>query len=50
MRLPKFEVLQPQTVQEAYAMAESAGSAGKLLAGGTDLLPIMKLRGVYLSR
>lgn len=46
MRLPKFELLQPKSLEEACAMAEAADGNGKVLAGGTDLLPVMKLRGI----
>lgn len=39
MRLPKFEVLVPQTLTEACSMLEKHARDGvKILAGGTDLL------------
>ena len=39
MRLPEFEVLVPQTLEEACSLLEKHASDGvKILAGGTDLL------------
>ena len=43
MRLPKFEYLQPKSIEEAASMLESEPAA-KILAGGTDLLVNMKHR------
>lgn len=44
MRLPRFEYLQPSTLEEACALlAEHAGQA-KVIAGGTDLLVRLKER------
>jgi len=42
MRLPKFEYLSPQTVQEACALLSQHGDKARILAGGTDLLNVMK--------
>ncbi len=42
LRLPKFQLLQPRTLEEAGAMMQEHGSKALLLAGGTDLLPNMK--------
>jgi len=44
MRLPKFEYLSPQTVQEACALLSQHGDKARILAGGTDLLNVMKER------
>lgn len=46
MRVPKFELLQPGSLTKACDLAKAAGPEGQLLAGGTDLLPLMKLRGI----
>jgi len=44
MRLPRFEYLQPRTLEEAcFFLAEHAGQA-KVMAGGTDLLVELKKR------
>ena len=44
MRLPTFEYLEPDTLEEALeVLAEHAGRAA-ILAGGTDLLVRMKQR------
>ena len=41
-RLPRFEYVQPNSIDEAlYLLATHKGEA-KLIAGGTDLLPKMK--------
>lgn len=42
MRLPKFEFLAPETVDEAAKLLDKKGGKARLLAGGTDLLPSMK--------
>jgi carbon-monoxide dehydrogenase medium subunit len=44
MRLPKFEYLSPQTIQEACSLLSQHGDKARLLAGGTDLLNVMKER------
>lgn len=44
MRLPKFEYLSPQTVQEACSLLTQHGDKAKVLAGGTDVLNVMKDR------
>ncbi len=43
-RLPKFEYLAPRNVTEACEYVAKYGSEAKLLAGGTDLLLIMRRR------
>ena len=45
-RLPKFEYLQPKTVQEACSLLSQYKDKAKIIAGGTDLLPRLKRREV----
>jgi 4-hydroxybenzoyl-CoA reductase subunit beta len=42
MRLPCFEYHEPATLEEALALLEELRGVGRLLAGGSDLLPLMK--------
>lgn len=42
LRLPKFELAQPTTVDEATALLAEAGDKAMIVAGGTDLIPNMK--------
>lgn len=42
MHLPKFEYLQPSTVEEAVRLLGGQKSRASLVAGGTDLYPRMK--------
>src|SRR5262245_46718367 len=42
LRLPKFEVAEPATVDEAVALLERYGDRARAMAGGTDLVPNMK--------
>ena len=42
MLLPEFEYFVPGTVEEALALLEHFGEEAKILAGGTDLLLLMK--------
>jgi 4-hydroxybenzoyl-CoA reductase subunit beta len=42
LRLPRFELRQPTSVQEAAALLKDLGPDTVVLAGGTDLLPNMK--------
>jgi 4-hydroxybenzoyl-CoA reductase subunit beta len=42
LRLPRFRLHRPSTLDEALACLAEAGSGGRLIAGGTDLLPNMK--------
>jgi len=44
LRLPKFEVKNPSTVEEAIAMMHAIDGEARFLAGGTDLNPNMKHR------
>lgn len=42
LRLPKFEVAEPSTVEEAVALLAIYGDRARPMAGGTDLMPNMK--------
>ena len=42
LRLPKFDVASPDTVDAAVALLEEHGEEAMLVAGGTDLVPNMK--------
>jgi len=44
MRLPKFEHLQPESLEEALDLLSEHGEEAKAIAGGTDLLVSMKQR------
>jgi 4-hydroxybenzoyl-CoA reductase subunit beta len=44
MRLPKFEHLQPESLEEALDLLSEYGEEVKAIAGGTDLLVSMKER------
>jgi 4-hydroxybenzoyl-CoA reductase subunit beta len=44
LRMPKFEVARPTSLEEAVALLASAGERAMLIAGGTDLLPNVKHR------
>jgi 4-hydroxybenzoyl-CoA reductase subunit beta len=44
MRLPKFEHLQPDSLEEALDLLSQYGEDAKVIAGGTDLLVMMKHR------
>ncbi|MAE70702.1 MAG: molybdopterin dehydrogenase [Gemmatimonadetes bacterium] len=43
MRLPRFEYHAPERIEQVFDLMESLGSAAELMAGGTDLLPGLKL-------
>ncbi len=42
LRLPKFELVSPRTVDEALALLDEPGLHAMVIAGGTDLVPNMK--------
>lgn len=44
MRLPRFEHLQPESLEEALDLLSEHGGEAKVIAGGTDLLVSMKQR------
>ncbi|MFB0535746.1 MAG: xanthine dehydrogenase family protein subunit M [Anaerolineae bacterium] len=44
MRLPKFEHLQPESLEEAFDLLSECGEEARVIAGGTDLLVSMKQR------
>ena len=44
MILPKFEYRRPKSIEEALALYSSYEGRALYLAGGTDLVPRMKLR------
>jgi carbon-monoxide dehydrogenase medium subunit len=53
MRLPKFELLEPKTIQEACSLLAKYKEEARVIAGGTDLLVKMKYKEVkprYLIR
>ena len=45
-RLPKFDYLEPNTVDEALSMLSQYGGRAKVIAGGTDILPKLKRREI----
>jgi CO/xanthine dehydrogenase FAD-binding subunit len=45
-RLPRFEYVQPKTIDEALSLLARHEGEARLLAGGTDLLPKMKRREI----
>jgi len=44
MRLPKFEHLQPESLEEALDLLSECGEEARVITGGTDLLVSMKQR------
>jgi 4-hydroxybenzoyl-CoA reductase subunit beta len=42
MRLPNFDFREPSTLEEALSILEDSHGNVRLLAGGTDLIPLMK--------
>ncbi|MEK7282085.1 MAG: xanthine dehydrogenase family protein subunit M [Chloroflexota bacterium] len=44
VRLPRFDVLYPQTIAEAAALLAQHGEKAAVIAGGTDLIPEMRKR------
>ncbi len=44
MRLPHFDLRQPSTVEEALSLMEEFRGSALALAGGTDLIPLMRYR------
>ncbi|HTY25453.1 MAG TPA: FAD binding domain-containing protein [Desulfomonilaceae bacterium] len=42
MRLPKFQLLQPKSVEEAADLLTKHEKSTRIMAGGTDILPRMK--------
>ncbi len=44
LRLPRFTLLEPRTIDDAVAMRASSGEDASFVAGGTDLYPNMKRR------
>lgn len=45
-RLPRFEYLEPNTIEEALSLLSQHKGRAKVLAGGTDLLPKLKRREI----
>ncbi|MCL6562290.1 MAG: FAD binding domain-containing protein [Firmicutes bacterium] len=44
MKPPRFDYLQPETVDEAVAALAEYGSEAKILAGGQSLIPLLNMR------
>ena len=42
LRLPKFDVAEPTSIEEAIALLVEYENDARLMAGGTDLMPNMK--------
>jgi len=45
-RLPKFDYLEPKTIEEALSLLAQYKGRAKVIAGGTDLLPKLKRREI----
>ncbi|MGE5585874.1 MAG: FAD binding domain-containing protein [Bacillota bacterium] len=45
-RLPRFDYAEARSVEDALALLEELGPGAKLLAGGTDLLVAMRMKGM----
>jgi CO/xanthine dehydrogenase FAD-binding subunit len=45
-RLPKFDYLEPNTIDEALSMLSQYKGRAKVMAGGTDILPKLKRREI----
>jgi carbon-monoxide dehydrogenase medium subunit len=45
-RLPKFDYLEPKTIDEALSLLSQYKGRAKVIAGGTDLLPKLKRREI----
>lgn len=45
-RLPKFDYLEPKTIDEALSLLSQYKGKAKVIAGGTDLLPKLKRREI----
>jgi carbon-monoxide dehydrogenase medium subunit len=45
-KLPKFDYLSPQTIDEALVLLARHRKKARLMAGGTDLVPKLKRRGI----
>jgi CO/xanthine dehydrogenase FAD-binding subunit len=45
-RLPKFDYLEPNTIDEALSMLSRYKGRAKVMAGGTDILPKLKRREI----
>jgi len=43
MRLPYFDFFEPETLQEALTLMERYGEQARPHAGGTDMIPLMRL-------
>lgn len=50
MRLPYFDFFEPATVEEVFAVMERYGEQVRVLAGGTDMIPLMRLGLLQPSR
>jgi carbon-monoxide dehydrogenase medium subunit len=46
MKLQKFKYYEPQQLEEAFSLLDRYGDDAAVLAGGTDLVPLMKERAV----
>jgi len=49
MRLPKLTYLEPETIEEVIELKEEFGRQCAVLAGGTDLIPLLKRRNISLT-
>ena len=49
-RLPRFEYVQPNSIDEALSLLATHKGEAKLIAGGTDLLPKMKRREIKSTK
>ncbi len=45
-RLPRFEYLAPETIEDAVALLSQHKKNARVLAGGTDLIPLLRARDI----
>lgn len=50
MRLPEIEILHPGSLKEALEIKADLGTDCVLMAGGTDVVPLLKRRNLNVSR
>lgn len=49
-RLPRIKYFQPKTIDQTLKLKEEAGSDAVIMAGGTDLVPLLKRRNISPKR
>ena len=46
-RLPRLQYVEPESIHEVFELKKEFGDESVILAGGTDVIPLLKRRNIF---